>query len=63
MSERNVDTTQITTDERLDELAGMDEACRGIRHRVREMMCPCLAGKDCLWPKCGNIGSGMGHYP
>ena len=41
---------ETTTADRLDELAGpLEEACSGVRQRVREMMCPCLAGKDCLW--------------
>lgn len=53
-----------TTDERLDEIAGpLDEAARGIRDRVRKMMCPCLAAKECLWPDCANLGDGIGHYP
>lgn len=56
--------SQTTIEDRLDELSGpLDEACQGVRQRVREMMCPCLAGKDCLWPRCGKIGDGMGHYP
>lgn len=55
---------QPTTEQRLDELAGpVDEQTRGVKQRVREMMCPCLAGKDCLYPRCGKIGGGMGHYP
>jgi hypothetical protein len=50
-----------TIEDRLRELAGPDNP--EFTAHVRQSMCPCLAGKDCLWPRCPKLGNGIGHHP